>query len=94
MFSLYKNTQNFFNLLRYSPKNTCLSYEKLVNEFDPDVADGILALSKNGGIESNQEKMVDSLMRIKQQQKETWMVKLADRKKNLQPLSGLWKVEK
>ena len=62
-----------------------ISYEKLAAEFGTEVAEGVLALSKNNTLKSKQEKMADSLARIKQQSKEVWMVKLADRITNLQP---------
>ena len=70
------------------------SYEKLAAEFGQDVAEGVLALSKNNILKSKQEKMADSLERIKQQPKEIWMVKLADRITNLQPPPGHWRAEK
>ncbi len=70
------------------------SYEKLAVEFGPEVADGVLALSKNDDNKSKQEKMADSLARIKEQPKEVWMVKLADRITNLQPPPGHWDAEK
>ena len=71
-----------------------ISYEKLVAEFGLDVAEGVLALSKNNTLKSKQDKMQDSLARIKQQPKEIWMVKLADRITNLQPPPGHWDSEK
>lgn len=70
------------------------SYEKLAVDFGPEVAEGVLALSKNNILKSNQKKMADSLTRIKQQPKEVWMVKLADRITNLQPPPGHWGSEK
>jgi len=71
-----------------------ISYEKLAAEFGPDVAEGVLALSKNNSLKSKPEKMADSLARIKQQPREVWMVKLADRITNLQPPPGHWDPEK
>ena len=71
-----------------------ISYEKLSVEFGPEVAEGVLALSKNNTLKSKQEKMTDSLARIKQQPREIWMVKLADRITNLQPPPGHWDAEK
>jgi len=38
--------------------------------------------------------MADSLSRIKEQPREIWMVKLADRITNLQPPPGHWSAEK
>jgi (p)ppGpp synthase/HD superfamily hydrolase len=71
-----------------------ISYEKLSAEFGADMADGVLALSKNNTLNSRQEKMADSLARIKEQPREIWMVKLADRITNLQPPPGHWSAEK
>ena len=71
-----------------------ISYEKLTAEFGSDVADGVLALTKNNILQSKQEKMHDSLARIKDQPREVWMVKLADRITNLQPPPGHWNSEK
>ena len=75
-------------------EDTGISYEKLAAEFGPEVADGVLALSKSSLLKSKQEKMADSLARIKQQHREVWMVKLADRITNLQPPPGNWSAEK
>jgi guanosine-3',5'-bis(diphosphate) 3'-pyrophosphohydrolase len=71
-----------------------ISYEKLAAEFGTEVAEGVLALSKTDDIESKRDQMQDSLVRIKQQPKEIWMVKLADRITNLQPPPGHWDAEK
>jgi (p)ppGpp synthase/HD superfamily hydrolase len=71
-----------------------ISYEKLAAEFDTNVADGVLALSKTIGIESKRDQMQDSLKRIKKQPSEIWIVKLADRITNLQPPPGHWSAEK
>jgi (p)ppGpp synthase/HD superfamily hydrolase len=71
-----------------------ISYEKLAAEFGTDVAEGVRALSKNIVLKSKQEKMADSLARIKEQPREIWMVKLADRITNLQPPPGHWDAEK
>ena len=71
-----------------------ISYEKIAAEFGAEVADGVLALSKNNILKSKQEKMTDSLTRIKEQPREVWMVKLADRITNLQPPPGHWGAEK
>ncbi len=75
-------------------EDTGISYEELSVEFGPAVAEGVLALSKNDDLESKQEKMTDSLERIKLQTKEIWMVKLADRITNLQPPPGHWNSKK
>ena len=71
-----------------------ISYEKLAAKFGTEVAEGVLALSKNNILKSKNEKMADSLARIKKQPKEIWMVKLADRITNLQPPPAHWDAEK
>jgi (p)ppGpp synthase/HD superfamily hydrolase len=71
-----------------------ISYEKLAAEFGLEVAEGVLALSKNNILKSKLEKTADSLERIKQQSREVWMVKLADRITNLQPPPAYWSTEK
>ncbi len=75
-------------------EDTGISHQKLAAEFGPQVADGVLALSTNDSLESKQEKMVDSLARIKAQPKEIWLVKLADRITNLQPPPSHWNLVK
>ena len=56
--------------------------------------DEIATVFKKDGFQSNQEKMADSLARIKQQPKEVWMVKLADRITNFQPPPSYWSAQK
>jgi (p)ppGpp synthase/HD superfamily hydrolase len=81
-------------LLHDVVEDASISYEKLTAEFGLAVADGVLALSKNGDFESKHDQMQDSLERIREQPKEIWMVKLADRITNLQPPPGHWGVDK
>jgi (p)ppGpp synthase/HD superfamily hydrolase len=71
-------------------EDTEIKYEKIEDEFGSNVADGVMALSKNEGIKTKSEQMRDSLERIKKQPKEIWMVKLADRITNLQPPPYYW----
>jgi (p)ppGpp synthase/HD superfamily hydrolase len=75
----------------------CL-YEDVRQEFGSQVADGVDALSKRKCIDgesvSKPEQMKDSLIRIREQGKEIWVVKLADRITNLQPPPAHWKPEK
>jgi len=54
------------------------------------VADGVLALSKNPLLSTKSEQMEDSLLRIKLQPKEIWMVKMADRISNLYQPPFYW----
>jgi len=63
--------------------------EALADEFGPDVAAGVLALSKDPALPKDQA-MADSLRRVQQQPREVWMVKLADRITNLQPPPAHW----
>jgi (p)ppGpp synthase/HD superfamily hydrolase len=58
--------------------------------FGDAVADGVAALTKDGSLGSKEEKMKDSLQRIRKQPYEVWMVKLADRITNLQPPPAHW----
>lgn len=67
--------------------------EALADEFGPEVAAGVLALSKDPGLPKDQA-MADSLRRIQQQPREVWMVKLADRITNLEPPPSHWQPAK
>ena len=71
-------------------EDTKKTHADLASVFGERVADGVQALSKNDGLKDKQEKMADSLERIKQQPREIWMVKLADRITNLQPPPKDW----
>ena len=88
-------------LLHDCLEDTYVVYDEIVSQFGSYVADGVLALSKDGaiGISEDEHKrkwmqLEDSLHRIKQQPKEIWMVKLADRITNLQPPPSHWNDEK
>jgi (p)ppGpp synthase/HD superfamily hydrolase len=71
-------------------EDTSVTYELLVEHFGVAVADGVQALSKDPHLPSKAEQMADSLHRIRQQPREVWMVKLADRIVNLQPPPPHW----
>lgn len=71
-------------------EDTETNYDDIEKRFGIDVANGVLALTKNLKLPSKHEQMVDSLERILQQPKEIWMVKLADRITNLQPPPHYW----
>ncbi len=71
-------------------EDTEVTYDQVEIEFGVQVASGVLSLTKNKELLSKQEQMLDSLNRIKQQPKEVWMVKLADRITNLQPPPHYW----
>jgi (p)ppGpp synthase/HD superfamily hydrolase len=81
-------------LLHDTIEDTSVTHDDLNREFGKDVADGVLALSKNKQLLTKDEQMQDSLNRIKQQPHEIWMVKLADRITNLQPPPAYWNDEK
>lgn len=74
-------------------EDTVITYDQLKEGFGDAVADGVLALTKDKTI-ARQLQMRDSLCRIKQQPREVWMVKLADRITNLQPPPSGWPKEK
>lgn len=81
-------------LLHDSIEDTDTQYGDIEQDFGKQVADGVLALSKDGELLSKDEKMKDSIARIKRQPKEIWMVKLCDRITNLQPPPRHWNKDK
>lgn len=87
-------------LLHDTIEDTDVVYDDVQASFGTDVADGVLALSQGATIAANEDKfkrkwlqLEDSLQRIKQQPKEIWVVKLADRITNMQPPPGHWNDE-
>lgn len=81
-------------LLHDSIEDTPTTYDEIKEVFGSEVADGVLALTKNTELPSKAEQMLDSLRRIKTQAIEVWMVKLCDRITNLQPPPKHWTKEK
>ena len=81
-------------ILHDTIEDTPTTYTDIKKEFGKSVADGVMALSKNEKLETKREKMLDSLMRIKQQPKEIWVVKMADRVANLSKPPHYWNAEK
>ncbi len=81
-------------LLHDTMEDAGIEYDNLKNEFGIRVADGVKALSKDEAFKSKDDRMIDSLERIKKQPKEVWMVKMADRITNLQPPPSHWDQEK
>ena len=77
-------------LLHDAIEDTDATYEDIESRFGRDIADGVLALTKNTQLPSKPEQMKDSLRRIKMQPKEVWMVKLCDRITNLQAPPSHW----
>lgn len=80
-------------LLHDTLEDTNTSFDELKREFGVKVANGISALTKNDDLPKD-EKMNDSLNRIKELSKEVWIVKLADRITNLQAPPAHWPKEK
>ena len=75
-------------------EDTNSTYDEVKRTFGVEVADGVLALSKDDKLPSKAEQMKDSIERIRKQPKEVWMVKLSDRITNLQPPPKHWDKEK
>ena len=70
-------------------EDTDATYEEIENLFGEEIAKGVLALTKNNNLPKD-DKMNDSLMRIKNQGKEVCIVKLADRIFNLKDVPLIW----
>jgi len=84
-------------LLHDTIEDTDVLYEELEDLFGTDVADGVMALAIDetigpdlGKFERRWLQLEDYLRRIKQQPREIWMVKMADRITNLQPPPEHW----
>ncbi|MGF1555029.1 HD domain-containing protein [Paucihalobacter sp.] len=80
-------------LLHDNIEDTDTTHQELEAVFGREVADGVLALTKNDALPKS-EQLIDSLHRIQQQPKEVWAVKLADRITNLQQPPKSWSQEK
>lgn len=65
----------------------------LREEFGVQVGEGVKALTKDDAV-PKPDRMADALRRIRQQPREVWMVKLADRITNLEPAPPSWTAEK
>jgi (p)ppGpp synthase/HD superfamily hydrolase len=74
-------------------EDTDVTYSEVEKAFGRSVAQGVLALTKNASLPKEQ-RMRDSLERIRQQPYEVWMVKLADRITNLAPPPHYWEKDK
>lgn len=81
-------------LLHDVVEDTNTSIDEIEKLFGKEVANGVLALTKNESLDSKELQMKDSLERILQQPKEIWCVKLADRICNLYAPPHYWKLEK
>ncbi len=74
-------------------EDTDATFDEINDEFGIEVAEAVLALTKNSKL-SKEAKMLDSLNRIKKLSTEVWSVKLADRITNMQIPPGNWSLEK
>jgi guanosine-3',5'-bis(diphosphate) 3'-pyrophosphohydrolase len=77
-------------LLHDTLEDTLTEYEEIKKEFGLDIADAVLALTKDNQLPEEQQTQ-DSLTRIKKLQEEVWAVKLAERITNLQTPPTNWK---
>ena len=80
-------------LLHDTIEDTDATYEEIMELFGEDIANGVQALTKNENL-PYEEKMKDSLKRIKEQSIEVAIVKLADRLFNLKDVPAQWDEEK
>lgn len=69
-------------------------YDEIKEKFGKEIADGVLAISKNNLLETKEEQMQDSLSRIKEQPIWVWAVKIADRICNMYNTPISWSVTK
>jgi len=74
-------------------EDTRVTPAQLSCEFGERIARGVAALTKDRSLEKPRQ-MGDSLRRIREQPREVWMVKLADRITNLQPPPPTWNESK
>lgn len=74
-------------------EDTDITYGMLTEKFGKEVADGVLALSKNKALPFK-EQLVDSVSRIAKQKKEVAIVKMADRICNILEPFSKWTKEK
>ncbi len=74
-------------------EDTPVTYGEVEAHFGPEVARGVLALTKDETL-SKPDAMADSLARIRLCPREVWIVKLADRITNLQKPPAKWSTEK
>jgi (p)ppGpp synthase/HD superfamily hydrolase len=77
-------------LLHDTLEDTDTEFTELTEKFGPRVALGVQALTKNENLISKGDKMIDSLNRIIELEKEVAMVKIADRITNLQEPPRHW----
>lgn len=76
-------------LLHDCIEDAAVSASEISRVFDARVAAGVEALTKNSAL-PKESQMEDSLLRIRRQPREIWVVKLADRITNLEPPPASW----
>jgi len=81
-------------ILHDTIEDTEQSFEEVKKIFGEEVANGVMALTKNEELDGKEKMMLDSLRRIKKQPKEVWAVKMADRICNLYAPPYYWTKEK
>lgn len=80
-------------LLHDTIEDTDTTFAEVEQNFGTEVANAVMALTKNQALPKEQQ-MMDSLMRIKKLPVEVWAAKLADMITNLQPPPSHWTNEK
>lgn len=80
-------------LLHDTIEDTNTTYSEVEEKFGEDIAKGVLALTKDESLPHDQ-RMKDSLRRIKEQSVEVAIVKLSDRIFNLKDVPLQWNEEK
>ena len=80
-------------MLHDTLEDTDATYQELADEFGKNVADGVMALTRNEDIEFEKQ-IPDCLTRIKKQPKEVAIVKMADRLFNIRKRFTGWTQEK
>jgi (p)ppGpp synthase/HD superfamily hydrolase len=81
-------------LLHDTVEDTPTSLTTITEQFGPEVARGVAALSKDPSVGDKPAQMLDSLTRIRACPPEVWMVKLADRIHNLRAPPHYWTAAK
>ncbi|MEM6967487.1 MAG: HD domain-containing protein [Bacteroidota bacterium] len=80
-------------ILHDTLEDTEATYKELKQNFGVEIANGVLALTKDESIAQN-DRMNDSLNRINKERDEVGIVKLSDRITNLQMPPSYWTKEK
>lgn len=81
------------SLLHDTIEDTGTTHQEIKEKFGLDIADGVLALTKNKSLPYEMQ-IMDSLNRIKKQSVEVAIVKLADRLFNLKDIPQQWGIDK